>query len=119
MLFLRFSIVTMICLVLFPVMSVAQTPIADIQANPSLYEGQEVTIEGVVTVGAGVTNDQRLNAFVQDASGRGIMLYNSSIIYETELVRGNAVRVVGTVTEYSGGCPTTEITDFTVEVLSS
>ncbi|RMH70709.1 MAG: choice-of-anchor D domain-containing protein [Gemmatimonadetes bacterium] len=107
-----------------PLMGVGQAalepvPISEIQMDPASFEGQTVMIEGVVTDGAGVTNDFRLNAFIQDDSGYGIMLYNSSLIYETELVRGNEVRVTGTVTEFAGGCPTTEITDFTVEVLSS
>ncbi len=92
------------------------TTIAEIQANPAAFSA--VTIEGVVTVPAGTIHGTQLKAYVQDASGRGIMLYKSTIseTERTELVRGARIRVTGTVTEYSG---TTEITSFTYTVLGT
>ncbi|MCD4829359.1 MAG: hypothetical protein K8R90_08060 [Candidatus Cloacimonetes bacterium] len=93
-------------------------PIATIQDNIDQYDGHEVEIEGVVTIGAGVLRDDQLNAYIQDGSGRGLQLYASSITsaYEADLVRGNRLQVTGTVDEYNG---TTEVTDFTYTVVET
>jgi hypothetical protein len=94
------------------------TPIANIQDSASVYNGQNVTIEGVITIGAGISNNNLLNAFIQDNSGKGIMLfdYDISSAYEADLVRGNILRVSGDVDEYSG---VTEIKDFSYTIISS
>ena len=88
--------------------------IADIQADPAAYEGNSVTVHGIVTMGVNIIQTGNTNAYVQDASGRGINIYSSSPI--TELVRGNEVEITGVVSEYNG---TTEITSPQVTVLSS
>jgi hypothetical protein len=93
-------------------------PIADIQADPSEYEGQIVTIRGVVTIGAGVLDDNYTRAYVQDESGKGINVFEYDQI--GELVRGRLVEITGTIEDYlaSGASyPVTEITDVTVTVL--
>ncbi|MCD6176780.1 MAG: hypothetical protein J7K29_02970 [Candidatus Cloacimonetes bacterium] len=94
------------------------TPIANIQDSVSVYNGQNVNIEGVITIGAGVSNDNLLNVFIQDSSGKGIMLfdYDISSAYEADLVRGNFLQVSGEVDEYNG---VTEIKDFSYTVISS
>ncbi|MGC9336561.1 MAG: lamin tail domain-containing protein, partial [Candidatus Cloacimonadia bacterium] len=93
--------------------------IADIQARPEAYEGQEVTVCGVVTIGVNVIQTGLTKAYVQDNSGRGINIYDSNVIEELE--RGNLVEITGTVTEYvdSYGDPTTEITNPVVTVLAT
>ncbi|MBN1948772.1 MAG: hypothetical protein JW784_03440, partial [Candidatus Cloacimonetes bacterium] len=93
--------------------------IADIQADPQSYEGQTVTIHGIVTIGVNVIQTGNTNAYVQDNSGRGINIYNYTTI--NDLVRGNEVVITGTVTEYesSSGNSTTEITNPQVTVLST
>ncbi len=88
--------------------------IADIQADPSSYEGQTVTICGIVTIGVNVIQTGNTNAYVQDNSERGINIYDSSVINELE--RGNLVEITGQVTQYFD---TTEITDPIVTVLST
>lgn len=88
--------------------------IADIQADPSGYEGQTVNIWGIVTIGVNVIQAGLTNAYVQDNSGSGINIYDSSVI--NELVRGNEVEITGVVTQYYS---TTEITDPSVTVLST
>jgi len=94
------------------------TPIANIQDSLSVYNGQDVTIEGVITIGAGISNNNQLNAFIQDSSGKGIMLfdYDISSAYEADLIRGNILRVSGDVDEYNG---VTEIKDFSYTIISS
>ena len=94
------------------------TPIANIQDSVSVYNGQNVTIEGVITIGAGISNNNQLNAFIQDSSGKGIMLFDYDITsaYEADLVRGNILRVSGEVDEYNG---VTEIKDFSYTIISS
>ena len=90
------------------------TPIADIQADPEQYEGQSVTISGVVTIGAGVLDNQFTRAYIQDESGRGINIFNYDLL--NDLVRGRRVEVTGTIEDYlaSGAShPVTEITDIT------
>jgi hypothetical protein len=94
------------------------TPIANIQDSVSVYNGQNVTIEGIITIGAGISNDNYLNAFIQDNSGKGIMLFDYDITsaYETNLIRGNMLQVTGEVDEYNG---VTELKDFSYTVISS
>ncbi len=94
------------------------TPIANIQDSVSVYNGQNVTIEGVITIGAGISNNNLLNAFIQDSSGKGIMLFDYDITtaYEADLIRGNILRVSGEVDDYNG---VTEIKDFTYTIISS
>ena len=88
--------------------------IADIQNNTTAYEGQSVTIHGIVTIGVNSIQTDRTNAYVQDNSGRGINIYDSAVI--DALARGNEVVITGSVTQYYD---TTEITDPQVTVLST
>ena len=103
-----------------PVLLCAQTitPIANIQDSISVYNGQIVTIEGVITIGAGMTHGTMLNAFIQDQSGKGLMLFDYDITtaYYQDLIRGNRVQVTGEVEDYNG---VTEIKDFNYDVISS
>ena len=94
------------------------TPIANIQDSVSVYNGQDVTVEGVITIGAGISNNNLLNAFIQDNSGKGILLFDYDITsaYETDIIRGNMLRVTGEVSEYDS---VTELKDFTYTVISS
>ncbi len=86
-------------------------PIRSIQENPQLFEGQTVTVEGVVTLGAGITVLDRTDAYIQDASGRGINLFSFDPPNTyPNIQRFNRLRVTGTVTEFNG---VTEITNFT------
>lgn len=87
--------------------------IADIQANPAAFTN--VIVEGIITLGAGITTSNFTNAYVQDSSGRGIQIFQSGAI-DPDLVRGNQVRVTGRVDEFGG---VTEIVDYTVQVLST
>ncbi len=94
------------------------TPIANIQDSISVYNGEVVTIEGVITIGAGVTNGSMLNAFIQDDSGKGIEVFDYDITtsYQQDIIRGNKLRINGEIDEYQG---VTEIKDFTYEVLAT
>ncbi|MDP8268620.1 MAG: hypothetical protein P9L97_07835 [Candidatus Tenebribacter davisii] len=60
--------------------------IANIQDSIGVYNGQDVTVEGIITIGTGVLNNNLLNAFIQDNSGKGIMLfdYNITSAYEND-----------------------------------
>ncbi|RLC52819.1 MAG: hypothetical protein DRI23_01945 [Candidatus Cloacimonadota bacterium] len=109
----------LLILLLIPVFCYSQTitPIANIQDSISVYNGQIVTIQGIITIGAGVTNNLQMNAFIQDDSGKGIELFAFDIPpYLTDLVRGNELEVTGEVDEYNG---VTEIKDFSWSVLST
>ncbi|MCD6376196.1 MAG: hypothetical protein J7L94_11760 [Caldisericaceae bacterium] len=107
---------------IFPSISVQKKlTIADIQNNVSQYEGQQVTIEAVVSIGVNITRTDRCDAYVQDESGRGINLSDFSTDYP-ELVRGNRLKITGTVTEYvnaTTGDATTELTDFSLQLIST
>lgn len=89
-------------------------PIADIQENFPQYQGQVVIVEGVVTLGSGITTTGWTSVYIQDNSGRGINVFRSGVV-DPEFVRGNAVRVTGRVDEFNG---ITEIVDYSVQVLS-
>ncbi|MEJ2634279.1 MAG: hypothetical protein P8184_03175 [Calditrichia bacterium] len=95
--------------------------IAEIQANPSNYTN--VTIEGVITIGEGITTDQRLSAYIQDNSGRGINLFSNDMPTNfPDIIRGNKLRVSGEVIEYVNSTSldhTTEISNFTYQLIST
>ncbi len=90
------------------------TPIAVIQDSLHLWNGQEVTIRGVVTVGYGQVRDDFTSIYVQDGSGRGINIFDFDP--HADLVRGTEVCITGVVEDFvSEGniFGTTEITDLT------
>jgi len=89
------------------------TAIADIQANPGAFG--EVTIEGIITVPAGTIHGSNLKAYIQDGSGKGMMIFDYTMTesHRSDFVRGNKVKLSGQVTEYNG---ITELTDFTYEI---
>ena len=88
--------------------------IADIQANHELYEGQIVTVLGIVTIGVNQIQSGMTNAYMQDESGKGINIFEFDEL--NDIVRGNLIELTGTVTQYQ---ETTEITDFTYEVIAT
>ncbi|GAB4342303.1 MAG: hypothetical protein Kow0037_29550 [Calditrichia bacterium] len=87
--------------------------IAEIQSNPALV-GQQVAVEAIVTLGAGLTSTAWTDAYIQDESGAGINLYQSGAV-DTMINRGYKLRIVGTVDEYNG---VTEIINYTAQRLS-
>jgi DNA/RNA endonuclease YhcR with UshA esterase domain len=91
----------------------ATTPIADIQANPTGFN--TVLVEGVVTLGAGITITTRTDAYIQDASGRGINIFSTDAP-DPLLERGNRVQIIGRVTEFNG---VTEIVDYSIRLVST
>ncbi|MCB0282659.1 MAG: lamin tail domain-containing protein [Calditrichaeota bacterium] len=94
---------------------VSAVTIEDIQNNFNTFNGQVVTVKGVVSIGAGITTTSWTDAYMQDTTGRGINVYRSGEIV-TGLDRGAEIKITGTVAEFSG---TTEITDFTFETIST
>jgi hypothetical protein len=94
---------------LFPC-STATVAIADVQADPRAH--RLVAVEGVVTIGSGVLDSERTRVYLQDESGRGILVFDHD---PTDgLRRGDRVRVEGTAQEYR---EITEITGPWVTVL--
>jgi DNA/RNA endonuclease YhcR with UshA esterase domain len=87
--------------------------IADIQNNPAIYIGTQVSFQAVVTVGAGVISTAWTDAYIQDNSGRGINVYRSGLPVDTDLEVGNLVTISGTVDEFSG---VTEIVDYSLTI---
>jgi DNA/RNA endonuclease YhcR with UshA esterase domain len=93
------------------------TPIAQIKNNLLAFLGKEVTVEGIITLGAGITNTARIDAYIQDESGRGINLFSFDPPNPADGIdRGNRLRVTGTVEEFNG---VVEITDFTSQLVST
>jgi len=81
--------------------------ISSIHANISTLTGKLVTIKGVVTVGAGQLNSTKTSIYIQDASGRGLNLYDTK--YYSDISRGDELTVIGYAEIYG---TTVEITDF-------
>ncbi|MFP4460469.1 MAG: hypothetical protein ACLFSQ_12890 [Candidatus Zixiibacteriota bacterium] len=97
--------------------TVTVTPIADIQDDFDTYDGQSVTIQGVITVPGGSTRDDQLNAWIQDESGKGIQLFAYDIPDDSlAFRRGTEIRVDGVVGEYNS---TTQVSDFSYEIIST
>jgi hypothetical protein len=74
--------------------------IKDLLDNLDDYVGTEITIDGVITVPAGRLRTNFTEAFLQDESERGIILYNSSL--DISFDRGDSVLVVAEVDEFDG-----------------
>lgn len=74
--------------------------IAYLLADLDNWVGQVIEIDGVVTIPAGKLRTNFTEAFLQDESERGIILYNSSL--DTSFHRGDSVRVTAEVDEYNG-----------------
>ena len=64
-----------------------------------IRKGEEVTIEGIATVGTGVFHTRRTDIFVQDTTG-GIRISGPEII--TPVQQGDRVRVTGTIGHFNG-----------------
>ena len=96
---------------------VAGTPmsISEIHAGIETLDGQIKTIEGVVTIGAGVLRDDRTSAYLQDNSGRGLNIYSETLYADLE--RGAHVKMVGEVELYRG--TTVELMNFEYTVVST
>jgi len=94
------------------------TSMADIQDNPTEWEGQTVTCQGVVTIGIDVIQTGRLNAYFQDNSGRGLNLFsfNPEPDYAAYIQRGIEILATGTITVYQGR---TELEDPVITFIDS
>jgi len=78
--------------------STAIASIADVQANPQKHH--LVAVEGVVTIGSGVLDREHTRVYIQDDSERGILVFDHDPI--EDLLRGDLLRVEGSVQEYHG-----------------
>lgn len=105
----------------FPAVQLIKTlTIADIQDDLDTYDGTQVTIEAVVTIGVNITRTDRCDVYVQDGSGRGINLSDLSTD-QPLLVRGNRLKITGTVSNYidKNNDQTTQIENFTLQLIAS
>ncbi|MDD5582012.1 MAG: hypothetical protein PHS99_02215 [Candidatus Marinimicrobia bacterium] len=73
--------------------------IRDVRDNFDAYTDDIVTLRGVMTIGSGKLRTDRLSAYFQDNSGRGLNVYSPSMI---DLPRGTDVEITGTLEEYNG-----------------
>jgi hypothetical protein len=89
--------------------------IADIQNDPGLI-GSVVSLEAIVTLGSGIAATDWTDAYIQDNSGRGINVYKSGTPVDPDLVRGNRIRITGSVDEFGG---VTEIVNYTLQILAT
>jgi len=98
---------------------IAPLSIADIQNDFDTYNGEVVTLEAVVAIGANVTRTDHTDAYIQDASGRGINAFESGTAMdrEADLARGNRIRITGTIGEFppDDDFATTQISNFTID----
>ena len=94
---------------------VANTAPTEIQSiHNNIMEGQIVTIQGIVTIGSGVLDDDDTRAYIQDESGRGLNLFDYDLM--SDIDRGDELIVVGYVEQYF---TTLELVNFVYNELSS
>jgi predicted extracellular nuclease/endonuclease I/DNA/RNA endonuclease YhcR with UshA esterase domain len=84
----------------FKTLNDATTPISDIVVNFSGYNGQTVTIEGILLNDFGSLQATRTNIYIVAPDGHAINV-SSATLY-TALKRGDNVRLVGTISEFGG-----------------
>ncbi len=90
------------------------TNIADIHTNITAWDGQTKTIEGIITIGAGVLRNDMTSCYIQDESGRGLNLYNYELL--ADLTKGTKVKLVGEVDLYYS---TVELKNFSYTIVST
>jgi DNA/RNA endonuclease YhcR with UshA esterase domain len=73
--------------------------IRDVRDNFDEYDGETVTLRGVMTIGSGKLRTDRLSAYFQDESDRGLNVYRATMI---DLPRGTDVEITGELEEYQG-----------------
>ncbi len=98
----------------FSTVSETVTNIATIQANPSGFAAQTLTMIGQVYVTAS-SNGTTGSAFIQDGSGRGLNVFGGAVQSALDN-RGNVTKVTGVVEIYF---TTTEITGYTATLIAS
>ena len=93
-----------------------QVSIAEIVENFDEYNGRQVTIQGIVVMGAGVLHNNILRAYVQDSSGKGIQVHNSSLNanINNAFIRGNWLQITGTVGTFDGMRQITSLTSYQI-----
>lgn len=72
--------------------------IANLKPDPGSFD--LVTLQGVVTMGSGVLDGQNMKVYIQDQSGRGILLFDHHP--QEGISRGDLVRVEGMAQDYRG-----------------
>lgn len=87
------------------------TSIADVRSNAAA--GQVVTVEGIITMGGDLLQPGVTKAYIQDASGRGMILFHYE---EFDLNRGDEIKAVGSLEYYNSSW---EMEDFSYQVLST
>jgi Bacterial Ig-like domain len=90
------------------------TPIATIQANPSAFDGQVVTVEAQVYIPSNYRGGTTYSGYIQDGSGRGINVFGSGANDPLLQNTGNIVSVTGSVTMYFSTVEIENITDVTL-----
>jgi len=96
------------------------TPIANIQDSLDVYDGDVVTVQGVVTIGDGLLYSGKTQFYIQDNSGRGIQIFDHTPL-STIYVRGDLIEVTGEVGLYTGSSGqyyNVQITDPVVTLIS-
>ncbi|MBZ0263928.1 lamin tail domain-containing protein [bacterium] len=88
--------------------------IEEVQTNPDLVD-TEVVIQGIITQAGGTVHVAYTDVYIQDESGYGVNLYSSEPEVGESLLRGDLVRVTGTVGQYFN---VTQVADFTYELIS-
>jgi len=90
------------------------TPIADIQANPSSFDGMVVTVEGQVYVPSNYRGNNPTSGYIQDGSGRGINVFGSGANTPALQDETNIVQVTGSVTLFFTTVEIENITNVTL-----
>jgi len=96
------------------------TPIANIHADSTNYDGTVVTVQGQVYIPGDYKQDgTSVSAYIQDGSGRGLNIFGTYLSTGTTLLNdtSNVVQVSGTVSWYGG--TTVEITGFDCTLVST
>lgn len=73
--------------------------IRTIRDNWSSWNGETVTLNGVMSIGSNVLRTDRTSAYMQDISGSGLNLFDYNI---TDLAQGDSIEITGTLEEYLG-----------------
>ncbi len=83
--------------------------------NYGEYEGQSITLSGVIAIGSGITRSDRTEAYIQDYSGYGLVISAGGLV-NPPLVKGDSILIEGLIDEYNGAI---QIQEFTTTLLDT
>ena len=98
----------------YTILSSSSITIAEIRENIDDLDGQTITVDGVITVPMDIIRTDIHEAFLQDESGQGIVIFSYDA--DPSIQRGDSIMITATVDEFEGK---PELIDYSITTLDT